>query len=684
METNKHPLLFYSLWRNLYIRKLIRLRQFQDSTIKVTLSFLNDNHKYLSEFTEKDKLDYNILILLYIRDRRQFIDYHDHPHANIINSITIDDCVDISQPPQTTNQQQQEEDKDKEKEKQYDSNKRIKISTDHYKIVCEGVHKLLIHVSEENVKKQEVFGTLPDSITDLTFNTLFEEEEEAIKHRFIDRILLNLPKNLIRLEIPDEYEPSFKETVVLPLSLCKFKKAVDFENINKYQQISSNGQSNNGFDDFKVKVKKIDQLHQLQSKPNITQIEIFKIPFTITQLLLPSHIKKLSLHKKIQVEIESLPKCLEVLVSKSYIPIRSGPLPPNLKTLAFFKLKEPLVKGTLPNSLKILCIKKYNQPLEPGVLPPHLVSLYLGKFDKNIRVGVLPLSLKHLQLPSFDRQLLPNVLPNGIREIGMDSFNHRLGSNILPKSLVFVKLLGFERSLSDLGGMDRLKQLCVQNIGASLRKLITPKVKKLHLAFSLINGKSIDLSDSNIHDLFIESLEDNVSLEAFKLPKVLKRLKTNGLRIESKNLIPYGCETLITDIQNLNPQFIPQSVKSNIYYDDEFDNDEDGTSENPFEVCASIIENDDEEDAFAVYQELFGSDAHLNFDEDSNEEFDSDSNNNDEDELDGISEYPFEECAGIIENDDEEDALAMYEEIFDSDSDLTYSFDYDDYNEDSD
>jgi len=47
--------LFYSIWRNGYLRKSIRNNVLSISTIRITLEYLNDNHQFPSLLTDDNK-----------------------------------------------------------------------------------------------------------------------------------------------------------------------------------------------------------------------------------------------------------------------------------------------------------------------------------------------------------------------------------------------------------------------------------------------------------------------------------------------------------------------------------------------------------------------------------------------------------------------------------------------------
>jgi len=499
---------FYSIWRNTYTRRCIRNSVLQNKEIKLfnldnlvnkqNFEYLNNNHQYLSLLSDQDKLDYNIFFKLVISNQN-LDQLSNNSYKHLINSIHII------------------------------TKEKTEINCD---LVHDGVVKLVCNLQTQN----KCIGRLPQSLKFLTFVDLYSNNYD------IDQVLLHLPSNLRNLVLPKNYKFKCSQDIGLPPSLEVFKFYSSVQ--SSLGKIVVPPQSNRVYKDVCAKVSSND-FEWLQNQNWIIDIQLHGG----NDRPIPSHIKKVGVHKMSQITEHTLPRGLESLyVSEELVfPISFIRDMPYLKHLDIENFDIKLEKGMLPLTLESIYLCSYNQQIELDVLPPGLTKLQLMDFNQELQVGVLPQSLKILQMVSYKHILKPFVLPNKLKTLWMQNFNQPLESNTLPTSLVRLKLNSHKLgTFKDIDQLNKLKSITVHSLTPSISRVIA-NCNNIIITFNDIS-QDLDLRDTQIEHLQLWSESTAViPLLATFIPSHLKSLKLKNLRIEYNNIIPSSCLYLESD-----------------------------------------------------------------------------------------------------------------------------------------
>ncbi|KAF2078486.1 hypothetical protein CYY_000236 [Polysphondylium violaceum] len=501
---------FYLIWRNHYIRKLIRNLQCQDLIIHVDDGYLNDNHQYLSLFSSKDKLDYNISI--------NYTDLLGNYISNQYRSLVNDVYFDVD-----------------------DDTFAGHYDLDHFT----DVHKLYLQVHSGIT----LHGTVPHSLVYLNLDSGDEYESPIVEF-----ILANLPSQLQTLVLSSEYY--IARECVVPESLSDLDYCATSESL-KWFVVPPNKQLNS----CTLEVESIEALEWLEENKWVTKISISEYmgPLALdTNAMIPAHIRSIVMNGDVNIAPSSFPLQLEQLTCFQTIPSHLTHL--KCLTLMYYSIK--LDKNVLPPSLEYLDMS-YDLPLDAGVLP-NLTYLSLHGFDQNLETGVLPPSLTTLHLSIFNQPLKPYVLPNNLQELNMGEFNQEsFPLHSLPDSLMYLYLDSFQGSFASCQPLDHLKRLKLYAIDPSVSTIL-PNVKRLDLVLPSMNYPTgTCLVNTRIESLFIKC-QYTSSLYANSFPPTLKYLTLSNIDIKSSGVIPNACIYLKSFYTDLNPVFVPQSV--NYYF----------------------------------------------------------------------------------------------------------------------
>ncbi|KAF2078456.1 hypothetical protein CYY_000206 [Polysphondylium violaceum] len=372
--SNNNNRYFYSLWRNRYIRDCIRNNVCSDTFIDATIEYLNNNHRFLSLFSYNEKVEYNIIIHVKIKNRDDVIEYVNNKHRDLIDRISIVNGVDVTI---DNDQQQQQQQQQPSRVIRYD---------------CDLFHQGLQSLSFPNQKHMVGSGKLPDSIRKLTIS---EAVDKNINNPLVDMILAELPSQLERLSLPRGLNINVP-TCKLPNTLKDFRFRGTYENLKPFVVPP------NKVFDCTIDVKSDQDLQWLTQHTWVNQA-IFKTEFDATRVL-PSHLTSIKIDfLDGRLEKGILPSSLTSLYIFDYDePLEVGVLPPGLLELDLPDYDHPLEQGHLPDSLTELDLGSYNQPLEPFVLPNNLTRLTMYSFNQEcFQANTLPHSLSYLQLWSF-------------------------------------------------------------------------------------------------------------------------------------------------------------------------------------------------------------------------------------------------------------------------------------------
>ncbi|KAF2078487.1 hypothetical protein CYY_000237 [Polysphondylium violaceum] len=521
---------FYLIWRNQYIRKLIRNLVCRDQVICVNDGYLNDNHQYLSVFTDKDKIDYNISIRFI--DNSEF--YFKNQHRSIINDLDFylysPDRVNCNH-------------------------------VDFNQFTGFELHRLSLQINCNTVGS----GPLPESLTELFLDTSdYSESAPIVLH-----ILSHLPCNLKTLKIPIEIIIS--EPVVVPDSLTSLEYYGKYESL-QWVVVPPN----KVFSGCQLQIDSVGALEWLKENKWVDTIYFYNYIQLDSNTMIPDHVRSIQDRGNVNLEQHRLPSMLQELICRETIPSQLS----HLKILTLTHPIAKLEKNQLPASLEHLDIH-YSQPLDAGVLPPNLTKLYLYTFDQILGVGVLPPNIKYLNMPVFNQPLMSSVLPTNLLELSIYSFDQPLLPHVLPSNLQILRMLIFDQPtlpahslpnsivelyLNSFKGsilckpLDHLKRLQLHSLHQSVSTLLQ-NVKRLSLKLQKTNDVlGTCLANTRIEKLCLDCHSESC-LYPNSLPPTLKSLTLSNIDIQAKGTIPNSCVDLTSLDRELNPAFIPTSVK---------------------------------------------------------------------------------------------------------------------------
>ncbi|KAF2075466.1 hypothetical protein CYY_003247 [Polysphondylium violaceum] len=539
--------LFYLVWRNVYIRSVIRNLVGQNTVYKIKgVEYLNSNHQYLSVLSYKDKLDHNISFRLKIDSLDEYNQYIANAHRHVINDLVLGDKVSGSRNADDSAQQH---------------------GLDLGLIVGDHVQRLEIYVEEEMGASG---SRLPDSVTDLSIKSAY-----ALTHSgFVDQVLVQLPANLKRLSLPLNYQIRAPQPIIIPSSVTDLDYISSFESI-KNLVIPLDRE----YENTVVNINSSEGLEWVRNQKWVRNIST-RLGAPIQQVQIPPHIHQLNIKNQYNDNsFDDLPATLVTLVSH-YLRLSKGLLPPTLKNLRVNYSHGQLSTDTLPASLETLDMFSYNEPILS--LPPSLTKLCLTNYNKQLSLGSLSNSLTYINLDDYNQPLNPGVLPRGLKTLCMTEFRGALKPGSLPtESLTHLTLHTFHGSFAQVGPLNNLIQLHVQNINHSITTILA-NVTSIDLSFHNVAGEDhnqvnnndnpdkitldakvppLNLQNTKIKTLCLTNHGRRIWLKTRFLPLGLQRLKTYGLKIDENTIFPPSCEYLEHDIKDLNHSVLSKSIR---------------------------------------------------------------------------------------------------------------------------
>ncbi|KAF2068397.1 hypothetical protein CYY_010278 [Polysphondylium violaceum] len=494
---------FYLIWRNQYIRRLIRNIVCQDVLIRVNNEYLCDNQQYLSLFSNIDKVNHNIRIS-FLGKARDYLDIN-NSNRDLINDaeLSIQSSFNFNE-------------------------------------IHNGVHTLVLKLTN---LKAAVMGQLPDSITKLR---IFAVNPPIVQH-----LISNLPCKLQELDLMFN---SIESRCVLPQSLTDLDYTGSYDSMKKLVVPPNKVYKNCGI--------VLDSNESFQCLLENKFISVINIgPGAIPMLKshpLPSHVSYVYLNHGHEPDL-LLPHTVENLFIYEYgTPFSHISHLKDLEIDNEYPIK--LEKGVLPRSLETLSLY-YNQPLEPDVFPNQLKTLYLHEFNQPLCVNVLPSSLTDLYLSDFYQPLNTFVLPQKLKRLNLHGIK-QLTPDSLPVSLTDITLFKFKASFDQCQPLDNLKKLQIGSLFPSVGRLLT-NVKKLDLFIS--NTTINDPSGTCLANTSIENLHLSVNLKSTlypnSFPPTIKYLSLANVVIESDNVIPSSCRYLKSKFNHIDTKYVPKSVR---------------------------------------------------------------------------------------------------------------------------
>ncbi|KAF2073303.1 hypothetical protein CYY_005380 [Polysphondylium violaceum] len=330
--------LFYSIWRNSYIRSKIRNSTLVNRYLRVSLQYLSDNHHILSALSYNDKLENDIAVILHIYNRETFIQYLNHTYRHLVNKLFFAPLVTQ----QTEN------------------------NTLDFSCIPDSVDYLSFYVDRDTTILANV-GT--PSLTELRIYPVLHENFTC---QGLDRMIEALPPSVKRLTLPEEYQIQEKG-VTLPSTLselvywtdCQGLARIRSSNVNIFKHCHVNISSDQELQGFSKNLSTIGSLG-IESEDTIT----------LRPRMLPSHL----------IQQNVFPPSLRNLSLVEYDhPFDCGVLPEGLTSLSVLEAHNEFQIGSLPKSLKDLILTDYPHPFHRGVLPEGLEKLRMRHTDDTFK-----------------------------------------------------------------------------------------------------------------------------------------------------------------------------------------------------------------------------------------------------------------------------------------------------------
>jgi len=371
---------------------------------------------------------------------------------------------------------------------------------------------------------------------------------------------LDLPPNLVQLELPSGYLIKTNEKIRIPESLTHL--TFNYYDLN-YTKFLIPPNKRDLFQ-CPIVLQDIQELllffESMSCASCITKIRFDSSKDTIIPHgVIPNHIKEITLNGYQIIEGGAFPVGLEKLSIDNENDSFIG-------TKSFFQ-QLPHLK-----QLKELDIQVTNLILEKNMLPPTLEILDLKstKLQQPIGIDVLPTSLTKLSMLFYNHALQPFVLPNGLKELYIPSFDQPFLKNSLPTSLTKLTLKRNMDSTNlcsfqDVDILDKLVYLSVGVLQASVSRVIS-NCKSISLRFNSIDPE-FTLQDTTIEKLILyrdaygnDDYNNSIPLSARLIPHKLERLVLSGFTLPSFDIIPKTCIYFKTDILNFNRKLLPPSI----------------------------------------------------------------------------------------------------------------------------
>ncbi|KAF2074420.1 hypothetical protein CYY_004276 [Polysphondylium violaceum] len=524
--------LFFTIWKNKFLRNKIRNEIWRDRVIDISVDYLKNNLKQLDNISKHIRLD--------IYHKNQVEQYINCKHKHLINEIRF----------------KIDHDRKVQEERDYQF-----VSLDWNVFVFHhNLEKLSIDLNSTHVRLvDEGVGipALPDTLVELNIQV----PDQYLN--FLNGLLNNLPKQLKKLTLPDnflltkecrlpesltdlQYKASCNSAMKLVVpNACKVLKSAQITAVNDQEVLWALEQKWIG--NLVIKGTIVD--------PNLIPNRITNLTFdckdqTFKAGSLHNDIVSLTLHHNIQLPKGMLPSKLKYLclVDFNHRQIDEIPFP-------------------FPSSLQELVLPKYTTTLKPNVLPNGLKVLDMHAYNNSFQAGHLPNSLQHLLLNSFRETVRPNVLPNGLKTFR--AFDPDMERNCLPQSLTSLQLPCYRGKFDKVGCLSNLKELRVHQVDPSIATLIPNNAKEFKLTFTTpqpianLSNKSIQKLELVCLAMKLINLKKIID-RSLQLPLSLQSLKLTDIEVNVANVIPNGCVYLSTN-RPINSVNLPSSLKSIIF-----------------------------------------------------------------------------------------------------------------------
>ncbi|KAF2068368.1 hypothetical protein CYY_010305 [Polysphondylium violaceum] len=384
--------LFFSIFRNISLKRIICSLIVKDITIDAHPDYLDDNHQYLQNLIcgQEYKLQINASIT-----NESIQQFKLCKHRDLYTSINFSSSLP----------------------------KEI-----HFDIVANYLPKYIQIISNinEHVLHQKQLRDIP-TLTNLSCHPLVDKLKPntlPINLEFFTVSLNNgsiekdvLPQNMKSISIRDQCHKN-KDTYlnsVFPHKMdAHLGVIVDYDNPLEYHR----------------------------TNVNITSVYIEYLRYEpLSANLFPPTVKKICLmnFSSSELQIGCIPQCAtNLLIGTLGGELRIGVLSTHkfLTSLDIMTYNGPLLPGVFPKSLTTLCLSSYDIQLQPKVIPQSIKELYLTSYSHNFDNNVLPMhSTVFDELCLYGSPILKKgSLPNCIKTLRIRADNVQ-SSDIYPASL---------------------------------------------------------------------------------------------------------------------------------------------------------------------------------------------------------------------------------------------------------
>ncbi|KAF2077604.1 hypothetical protein CYY_001067 [Polysphondylium violaceum] len=553
MLTNKGDL-FFTIWRDRYIRNLIRNYKFSNQTIRVGLGYLDRNHQYLSLL---DTVHYDIYIEFYCHENHVLLEYFKHPFSSLYNSVVV--CLQYTIDDILNDGGGRFHKTVKKFEIEYPANLGALVNLSY---IPAGVTDLSVNCNNQHTDA-EYACTLPPhlkklSLSGIVFRNQRDDQRmglpDSLEYLFVSCGDLKLPKifpsSLNTLHLLHNRLHESMPFIEIPESVSNVKAHGSVDSFSKYKVPFGKV-----YKDCIISIDSTEELGQLHLFPWVSEVNLSGFSKTKPVFDQTRHLHVKKIHFQSCCSLESLP--------------------PLLESLKIYYYNRPTPIGCLPNTLSVLELAVYNKPIPIGLLPQSLTSLRLFAFNYPLTRGALPSGITDLNLMSFNHQLEPYTLPKCLKKLNINGYGKFIDQvNIIPNGLVTL-------SLNDLTSVSpgtlpsSITQVTLCNIDflvnhkeilpESLQKLVASfKVSDAQQHFANQTNKLMELP-SSITNLSLSAISfgiDNKPIKSpIRIPKSVKHLEISDILIE-RDLIPDGCFYLSCNCaQPIAMDTLPRSIR---------------------------------------------------------------------------------------------------------------------------
>jgi len=376
--------LFYLLWRDVYVRSIIRNTVCQNTRIIVeSLYELEYDKKYISLLSPRE---YNIDISLIIKNKYQFQQFINSNNREYINSLKLYYCRD-----------------------------------------------------EESDIVQFVLQLLPTTIHHIQFSILYKiaDKELILPSTLIhfDHFMsIKKLKRLLGGSSNSNSNTCNKVHHCIDYRVPLKDIDDDLKWINEQPGITD------------IKMPAIDDV-RITKGMIPSHIKKLRLPDNyqlVDHDALPKGLEYLSCHRKFvrQFSLTTFPSSLKTLYIDGKFKLEKSLLPPTLSRLEITETdKRPIERGVLPAGLTSLFISNLFHEIEVGVLPSTLKQLEIYRYYKQpLKPYILPDQLTDLTMHRFTEPLLEHMLPSSLTKLYIPFYNHSF-ANVGPLKLNNLKYL---------------------------------------------------------------------------------------------------------------------------------------------------------------------------------------------------------------------------------------------------